>query len=113
MREVIAFSPADARSGGDPVPLIDRDIVRVFGIDEVQTILQAASRPGFGSGLTGNGEPGTGSAMEGPAGGGIGPDRCDALSIPGRDGTCGPAGQTGMPGGGDQGRRGERGAGQQ
>src|SRR3546814_16170745 len=91
MREVIAFSPADARSGGDPVPLIDRDIVRVFGFDEVQTILQAASRPGFGSGLTGNGEPGTGSAMEGPAGGGIGPDRGDASSLQGMTGMRGPA----------------------
>src|SRR3546814_14809698 len=63
--------------------------------------------------LTGNGEPGTGSAMEGPAGGGIGPDRGDASSLQGMTGMRGPAGQQGMRGAGQQGMTGMRGAGQQ
>src|SRR3546814_18998217 len=51
--------------------------------------------------------------MEGPAGGGIGPDRGDASSLQGMTGMRGPAGQQGMRGAGQQGMTGRRGAGQQ
>lgn len=45
MREVLAFSPADAMSGGDPIKLMSRDIVRVFGFREVQTAVRPPRAP--------------------------------------------------------------------
>ncbi|MFN4088943.1 MAG: SLBB domain-containing protein, partial [Alphaproteobacteria bacterium] len=45
MREVVPFSPADVLGGGDPVPLIDRDVVRIFGFEEVRAALQAVRQP--------------------------------------------------------------------
>lgn len=45
MREVIPFSPADAMAGGDPIPLMSRDVVRIFGFREVQAAVRQASQP--------------------------------------------------------------------
>jgi len=41
MREIFAFSPADALSGGDPIPLASHDVVKIFGFREIQSVMQS------------------------------------------------------------------------
>ena len=84
MREVIPFSPVDAISGGDPIPLASRDVVRIFGFQEIQQIVQ-------GGGQAPPVQPGDARPSQGQMGAGTG----NTIGPAGTAGPIVPRGQTG------------------
>lgn len=90
MREVIPFSPASAMSGGDPIPLASRDVVRIFGFQEIQRLVQGGGQAPPASAE--HASPTQGQAGTG-AGSPTGPAGTAGPIVPG--GQTGPLGQGG------------------